>query len=90
MILRTVVLVSSHKPILYLRAMAPSQRFGLPAAYDTQYLALAEYEECELWTLDTKMCRAVQSEFDWVKSLDDYHPLPLKTRNDISNSKRVV
>lgn len=74
MILRTVVLVSSNEPTLYLRAIALSERFGLPAAYDTQYLSLAEREECELWTADTKMRRAVQSEFEWVKSLGDYHP----------------
>lgn len=76
MILRTVVLVSSYEPTLYLRAMALSERFGLPAAYDTQYLSLAEYEECELWTADTKMRRSVQNEFEWVKSLGDYHPAP--------------
>jgi len=76
MILRTVVLISTSKPTLYLRAMALSERFGLPAAYDTQYLALAEREECELWTSDTKMRRVVQSEFEWVKSLSDYHLAP--------------
>lgn len=74
MIFRTVVLVSPNEPALYLRAMVLSERFGLPAAYDIQYLSLAEREECELWTADTKMRRAVQSEFEWVKSLKDYHP----------------
>ncbi len=76
MILRTVVLISSNEPTLYLRAMALSERFGLPATYDTQYLSLAEYEECELWTADTKMRRAVQNEFEWVRTLGDYHPAP--------------
>jgi predicted nucleic acid-binding protein len=76
MILRTIVLVSPNEPTLYWRAMAFSERFGLPAAYDTQYLSLAEREECELWTADTKMRRAVQNEFEWVKILGDYHPAP--------------
>ena len=78
MILRTVVLVSLNEPTLYLRAMALSERFGLPAAYDTQYLSLAEREECELWTSDTKMHRAVQNDFEWVKTLSDYHSSPLE------------
>ena len=76
MILRTVVVASPNEPALYLRAMALSERFGLPAAYDTQYLALAEREECELWTEDTKLRRTVQNEFEWIKTLSDYHPAP--------------
>ncbi len=74
MIFRTVVLVSPNEPALYLRAMALSEHFGLPAAYDAQYLALAEREECELWTEDTKLRRAVQNEIEWVKTLADFRP----------------
>lgn len=74
LLLRTVTLVSPNEPALYLRAMALSERFGLPAAYDAQYLALAEREECELWTEDTKLRRAVQNEIEWVKTLADFRP----------------
>lgn len=74
LLLRTVTLVSPNEPALYLRAMALSERFGLPAAYDAQYLALAEHEECELWTEDTKLRRAVQNEIEWVKTLADFRP----------------
>lgn len=76
LILRIVVLVSPNEPAIYLRAMALSERFGLPAAYDAQYVALAEREGCELWTEDMKLYRAVHSELDWVKNLSDYHPAP--------------
>ena len=74
LLLRTVTLVSPNEPALYLRAMALSERFGLPAACDAQYLALAEREECELWTEDTKLRRAVQNEIEWVKTLADFRP----------------
>src|SRR5947209_724548 len=34
---------------LCLRSIELAKRFNLPAAYDSQYLALAEREECDLW-----------------------------------------
>jgi predicted nucleic acid-binding protein len=38
-----------------IRAMELGQQFGLPAACDSHYLALAESKECELWTADTRL-----------------------------------
>lgn len=39
-------------------------RLNLGAAYDSSYLALAEALQCELWTADRHLCRAV--DLAWV------------------------
>lgn len=57
---------------LSMRAVEFAHRFNLPASYDSHYLALAEREECELWTADTRLLRAVKGRLDWVRTLDDY------------------
>ncbi len=72
MILRAVSPVFSRNSALNLRAMALAKQFGLSAAYDTHYLALAERKECPLWTADTRMWRAVKEQFDWVHWMGDY------------------
>lgn len=74
LILRTVVLMYSHRPTPNLRAMTLAERFKLPAAYDSQYLALAELEECELWTTDMRIWKIVKDQFPWVHLLSDYFP----------------
>ena len=56
-----------------IRAMELSHRFGLPAAYDAHYLALAEHEKCEYWTADTRLCNAVRDNLPWVHQLNEYH-----------------
>ncbi len=58
------------------RAIELAHKFGIKATYDSHYLALAEREDCELWTADTKMWRAVKGELTWVRWLEDYHPTP--------------
>jgi predicted nucleic acid-binding protein len=55
-----------------LRAMELSHRFGLPAAYDAHYLALAEHEKCEYWTADTRLWNAVRDKLPWVHQLSEY------------------
>jgi predicted nucleic acid-binding protein len=72
LILRAVSPVFSRNSALNLRALALAKQFGLSAAYDTHYLALAERKECPLWTVDTRMWRAVKDQFDWVHLLGDY------------------
>ncbi len=42
-------------PGLYLRALEFARRLGLARAYDVQYLAVAEMEDCPLVTLDGGM-----------------------------------
>ena len=48
------------------------QRFNLPRAYDTAYLALARLRNCEFWTADERLFNAVSRELDWVRWLGDY------------------
>ena len=74
LILRTVSLMHSHWLTPNMRAMILAERFRQPAAYDTQYLALAELEGCELWTTDTRMWRAVKDQFPRLHLLADHSP----------------
>ena len=54
------------------RAMEFSHRFGLPAAYDAHYLALAEHEKCEYWTADSRLYNAVRDKLPWIRQLSEY------------------
>jgi predicted nucleic acid-binding protein len=56
------------------RAIELANKFNLPATYDAHYLALAERENCELWTADSRMWRAVQDRLPWVRNLSDFQP----------------
>ena len=38
-----------------------------PAAYDSQYAALAEAEGCEFWTADERFWNAAGRRFPWVR-----------------------
>ncbi len=57
------------------QAMAFAHQFSLPASYDAHYLALAERYNCEFWTADTRLLRAVGDKLSWVRTLDDYRTL---------------
>jgi predicted nucleic acid-binding protein len=52
---------------LHARALEMAADHKLPAAYDGQYLALAEKLGVELWTADAKLVRAVQDRLAWVR-----------------------
>jgi hypothetical protein len=49
-----------------------AHQFSLLATYDAHYLALAESHNCEFWTADTRLLRAVGDKLSWVRTLDDY------------------
>lgn len=57
---------------IHTRAMELAHQFGLPAAYDAHYLALAEYEDCELWTADTRLWNSIKGKLTWVRWMGDY------------------
>ena len=57
----------SQYPQLSLRAVELTHQF--PATYDAHYLALAERENCEFWTADTRLWRAVRDKLEWVHTL---------------------
>lgn len=59
---------------LSVRAVELSNQYSLPATYDAHFLALAEREQCELWTADTRMWNSLQGELPWVRNLNDYRP----------------
>jgi len=53
------------------RAWALAKRYSHGRIYDAQYLALAEMERCELWTLDRRLVRSVQPHLQWVHAVDE-------------------
>lgn len=59
---------------LYTDALRIAAEHDLPAIYDAQYVALAQYAGCDLWTDDNKLIRTVQNELSFVRSLGDYEP----------------
>ena len=52
---------------LYQRAFELATRFGHPRAYDAHYLAAAEQEGCEFWTMDRPLYESVRRELPKVK-----------------------
>jgi predicted nucleic acid-binding protein len=72
MILRAVSPVYSRNSVLNLRALDLAKHFGLPATYDTHYLALAERKNCSFWTADARMWKVVKDQLSWVHWIGDY------------------
>jgi predicted nucleic acid-binding protein len=56
-------------PELLVRAFTLARSLALPTAYDAHYLAVAESRQCELWTADARLVRAVGSTMPWVRLL---------------------
>ena len=59
-------------PWLHRRALILADTFGLPAAYDAHYVALAEDLDCVLWTDDRRLLRIVGDRLAFVRSICDY------------------
>ena len=64
----------SRAAALSMRAIAIAREFGLGPAYGTQFLALAEQEDCEYWTADKSFWTTVRKRYPRVRSLDEYQP----------------
>lgn len=47
-------------------------RFNRPRAYDTQYMALAERLDCELWTADERLVNSTQGQFKRIRWLGNW------------------
>ena len=56
------------------RALEFAAIYGLSAACDAHYVALAESIDCDLWTADRRLLREVGSQFPRVRSLDSFVP----------------
>lgn len=70
----TLPLIIDAHETLYQDALRIASEFRLPAIYDAQYVALAQYAGCDLWTDDHKLIQAVQNDLPFVRSLRDYEP----------------
>ncbi len=57
---------------LHRRALALAHEFGLQAAYDAHYLALAEWTDAEVWTDDRRLLRQVGGRFPALRWIGDY------------------
>lgn len=62
---RPIVLHEDER--LHIRALGMAEKYNLPAAYDAQYLALAERLSVEFWTTDAKLARAVEGRVKYVR-----------------------
>ncbi len=60
---------------MYLLAWQLARQFDLPVCYDMQYLAVAEMEDCELWTLDRRLVNAVHGKNKRIRWVGDYAPV---------------
>ena len=59
---------------VYNRAWELAKRFNLPTTYDTQYLAVAELRDCELWTNDSRFINSLRGKAPRLKFAGDYGP----------------
>lgn len=49
-------------------------RFNRPRAYDSQYMALADRLQCDLWTADERLVNSVQAQFSRIHWLGNWTP----------------
>ena len=61
-----------NPPGLHRRALMLADTYGLPAAYDAHYLALAEQLGCTLWTDDRPLLRILEGRLPFVRPISDY------------------
>jgi len=72
LLLNLVKLDTSYDYAQSVRALQLAQQFLLSATYDAHYLALAEREQCEYWTADTRLLNGLRGQLPWVRNLSDY------------------
>jgi predicted nucleic acid-binding protein len=56
-----------EEPGVPARALQLAHEHRRPNTYDSHYLALAERRECEFWTGDERLYKAVKSKLSWVR-----------------------
>ncbi len=61
-----------HAPEIHHTALAVAETYGLPAAYDAHYIALAQLLDCSLWTDDRRLLRAVAGRLPFIRWIGDY------------------
>lgn len=60
------------EPEVYRKAWQLAKEFNLPVCYDMQYLAVAELEDCELWTADRRLANSLRGKVNRIKWVGDY------------------
>ena len=63
---------SVDSPRLQEVAWELAQKFNLPRTYDMQYLAIAELNDCELWTNDRRFVNSLQGKVSRIKWVGEY------------------
>ncbi|MCL0091942.1 type II toxin-antitoxin system VapC family toxin [Dehalococcoidales bacterium] len=54
------------------KAWELAKKFNLPRTYDMQYLAVAELEDCELWTNDKRLAHSLQGKVNRIRWVGEY------------------
>ena len=49
-----------------------AKKFNLPRTYDMQYLAVAELNDCELWTNDKRLVNSLQEKVSRIRWVGEY------------------
>ena len=58
---------------LFLRARSLAQDLHRPHIYETIYMALAQMNNCDLWTGDEELVKGVGGKLPFVKFIGDYY-----------------
>jgi predicted nucleic acid-binding protein len=59
---------------LHIEAWRKAKELALPKAYDSFYLSLAEFEDCELWTEDKRFYNQARQKYPRVRWIGEYAP----------------
>lgn len=57
---------------IFQRAWELAKELNQSRAYDAAYLAVAQLNQCDLWTADERLYNAVQPRIPWVKWLGNF------------------
>ncbi len=60
------------EPEVYRKAWRLAKEFELPVCYDMQYLAVAELEDCELWTTDRSLANSLRTKVKRIKWVGEF------------------
>lgn len=71
-ILSLLKIEAATPPGLYERALRLADRLTLPRTYDALYLVVADLAECEFWTGDGRLVRALDGRLPYVHQIADY------------------
>ena len=59
-------------PEVQKKAWELAKKFNLPRTYDMQYLAVAELENCELWTSDKRLANSLQGRVKRIRWVGEH------------------